>query len=66
MMSALTREDVERTSESKTSLAAWKLNNRKRDSEAYQIFVTESFYISFRFWAKFIAVSGEFLCCFYF
>ena len=66
MMSAVTREYAERTSESKTSLGAWKLNKRKRDSEAYQIFVSESFYISFRVWTKFIAVSGEFLCCFYF
>ena len=48
-MSAVTREYAERTSESKTSLGAWKLNKRKRDSEAYQIFVSESFILVFGF-----------------
>ena len=47
MSSALTREYAERTLQSKTSLDAKKLNNRKKDSEAYQRFLSEGFYLGF-------------------
>ena len=32
------------------------LNEKKRDSENYQRFVSEGFYFGFQLWAKFIAV----------
>ena len=35
-----------------------KINNRKRDSEDYQSFVSEDFYFGFWFWMKFLAVCG--------
>ena len=47
MRSALTREYAERNWERKTSLDEEKLNNRKRDSEAYQRFFSEGFYFGF-------------------
>jgi len=50
------REYAERTSESKTSLG--KLNNRKRDSEGYQSFVSEGFYFGFQFWTYFLRFCG--------
>ena len=46
MSSVLTREYSERTSESKTSLDVYKLNDGKRDSEAgNQSFFSEAFYL---------------------
>ena len=58
MISALTREYAERTSESNTSLGIKKLNNRKGqiDSETYQSFVSESFRFGFWIWTNFIAL----------
>ena len=47
MSSDLTRKYAERNSKCKISLDIWKLNNRKRDSETYQIFVSEGFYFDF-------------------
>ena len=47
MSFALTRQYVERTVIYKTSLDASKFNNRKRDSEAYQSFVSDVVYFSF-------------------
>ena len=38
-----------------------KINNRKRDSEDYQSFVSQHFYFGFRFRTKFLAVFGDFL-----
>ena len=35
-----------------------KINNRKRDSEDHQSFVSEDFYFGFWFWTKFLAVLG--------
>ena len=47
MSSALTWKYAERTSESKTTLGIWKSHNRKRDSEAYESFVSVGFYFGF-------------------